>query len=126
MKISEMTNEQAAEAMIRISTPIGNLCDDEKVMELINKYQSMSEKPFIQTIGVIIPEIVIFAFKTHKEDLYEIVGALTMQSADKVAKMNFVKTINVLKESYDDVLKDFFTSSKSLMTQNEEKSQQDS
>lgn len=117
MKISEMNNEQAAEAMIRLSVPFGNLCDDEKVVDMINRYKDMKDVPMIQTIGKVLPEVVMYAFKTHKADLYEIVGALTDQSVEKVAKMNFVKTINVLKESYDDVLKDFFTSSKQRITQ---------
>ena len=120
MKISEMNNEQAAEAMIRLSVPFGNLCDDEKVVDMINRYKDMKDAPVIQTIGKVLPEIVMYAFKTHKADLYEIVGALTDQSVEKVAKMNFVKTINVLKESYDDVLKDFFTSSRQRITQTAE------
>ena len=124
MKISEMNNEQATEAMIRLSVPFGNLCDDEKVVEMINKYRDMKDTPMIQTIGRVLPEIVMYAFKTHKDDLYEIVGALTDQTVEKVAKMNFVKTINVLKESYDDVLKDFFTSSKRQIKQIAEESSQ--
>lgn len=111
MKISEMTNEQASEALIRLSVPFGNICDDEKITELIEKYRSMTDKPFIHTIGKMIPEIVAYAFKTHKQDMYEIVGALTGSTVEKVRKMNFLETVKVLKESYDEVLKDFFTSS---------------
>lgn len=117
MKISEMNNEQAAEALIRLSVPFGNLCDDEKVVELIKKYQNNSEVPAIQTLGRALPEVVSFAFKEHKNDLFEIVGALTNQSQIQVAKMNFVTTIKVLRESYDEVLKDFFTSSKQRISE---------
>lgn len=124
MKISEMNNEQATEAMIRLSVPFGNLCDDEKIVDMIKRYKKMGDVPAIQTIGRILPEVAMFAFKEHKDDLYEIVGALTQQTKEKVAKMNFVKTINVLKESYDDVLKDFFTSSKKRMEQTAEESSQ--
>lgn len=124
MKISEMNNEQATEAMIRLSVPFGNLCNDEKIVDMIKRYQNMGNVPTIQTIGRVLPEITMFAFKEHKDDLYEIVGALTQQTKEKVAKMNFVKTINVLKESYDDVLKDFFTSSKKQMEQTAEESSQ--
>jgi hypothetical protein len=71
----------------------------------------MKNTPAIQGIGRILPEFATYAFKEHKNDLYEIVGALTDQTAEKVAKMKFVDTLKVLKESYDDTLKDFFTSS---------------
>ena len=110
MKISEMTNEQAAEAMIRLSVPFGNLCDDKKITEMIEQYKGLKDGPMIHAFGKMLPEIIMYAFKAHREDLYEIVGALTNQSIEEVAKMNFVKTVNVLKESYDDVIRDFFTS----------------
>lgn len=125
MKISEMNNEQAADALIRLSVPFGNLCEDEKVVEIIKKFQGISDQPMIQTMGRIIPELVTFAFKTHKDDLYEIVGALTNQTTDKVAKMNFVTTVNILKESYDDTLRDFFTSYKQRIKENADQSSQD-
>ena len=114
MKISEMTNEQATEAMIRLAEPIGNLCDDEKAMELLQKYKSMSDMPFIRTIGRILPEFMAYAFKTHKADLFEIVGALNFKTAKEVGDMNFIDTVNIVRESYDDVLKGFFQSSKAL------------
>lgn len=111
MKISEMTNDQAAEAMIRISSPLGNLCEDEGLMELIKTAQESSDAPVIQTIGRILPKVITYLLKGHKEDLYEIIGALNMVDTAFVAKMNFVQTVKMVRESYDDVLKDFFKSS---------------
>jgi len=116
MKISEMTNEQAADAMIRLSVPFGNICDDDEMVEIIKRYQEMSkDNPGIKVVGKMLPEIAAYALKTHKNDLFEVVGALTMQTQAKVAKMNFMETIKILKESYDDVLRDFFTSTKQRM-----------
>lgn len=111
MKISEMNNEQAAEALIRLSVPFGNICEDEEAMKMLDEYKAMSTQPFIQTVGKLLPQLIGYAFKKHKDDLYEIVGALTFKKREAVAKMNFVETINVLRESYDEVLKSFFTSS---------------
>ena len=111
MKISEMTNDQAAECLIRLSVPFGNICDDEKMIGMIDQYTKMKDVPFVRTIGRMIPEIVAYAFKEHKADLYEIVGALTDKKADEIGGMNFVETINIVKASYDEVLHSFFTSS---------------
>ena len=116
MKISEMNNEQAAEAILRLSVPFGHICDDEEMIGLIKKYQEMSKgEPTIKVFGKIIPELAMYAFKTHKNDLFEIVGALTHQTQAQVAKMNFALTIKVIRDSYDEVLKDFFTSSRTRM-----------
>lgn len=111
MKISEMTNDQAAEALIRLSVPFGNICEDEEALKLIEEYKTASDKPLIYAIGKMMPQLVGYMFKTHKVDLYEIVGALTFKSANAVAKMNFMDTVKTLRDSYDEVLKGFFTSS---------------
>ena len=122
MKISEMNNEQAAEALIRLGTPIGNICDDEKVVSLMEKFTKVDKDlPNIRKFGRVIPEIVAFALKTHKQDVFEIVGALTFKTKADVAKMNFLETVNVFRDSYDEVLKDFFTSSMNQTKGNAEK-----
>ena len=110
MKISEMTNEQAAEALTRLAVPLGNLCEDKQIDTMLKKYQGMKKMPGLQIIGKFLPEVATFALKNHRDDMFEIVGALTMQTKAAAAKMNFVETLKILRESYDDTLKDFFTS----------------
>ena len=122
MKISEMTNDQAAEAMIRLAVPFGNICEDEEALNLIEQYNSMNDKAVLYTIGRMLPQITAYLFKTHKNDLYEIIGALTFTKASTVANMNFMETIKVLRESYDEVLEGFFTSSVIAMKKSAEKS----
>lgn len=111
MKISEMTNDQAAEALIRISEPLRNICDDDDLLGIIDKWQNMENEPFIKTIGQLIPDFVLYALRKHRNDLYEIIGALTQQPVGKVGAMNFKQTVQTVQDSYDEVLKDFFTSS---------------
>lgn len=122
MKISEMTNDQATEALIRLSVPFGNICDDDKITEMIDKYNNSKDMPLIRTVGKLLPEFIAYAMKTHRDDLYEIVGALTDKKTEQVAKMNFFETIKVIRDSYDEVLKDFFTSSVGQMKKTEEES----
>lgn len=122
MKISEMTNDQATEALIRLSVPFGNICDDDETMKLGEKYFKLREElPVIKAIGSALPQITAHLLKTHKEDVYEIIGALTFKSKSEVAKMNFKETIKILKESYDDTLRDFFQSSAARMKGTEER-----
>lgn len=117
MKISEMTNDQAAEALIRLTVPFSNICDDEDAMKMIDEYQAMNKQPLIKTIGKMLPQLAAYLFKSHKTDLYEIVGAVTFKKSAEVAKMNFLETIKVLRESYDEVMRSFFTSSVQQMKQ---------
>jgi hypothetical protein len=111
MKISEMTNEQAAEAMIRLSGPFSNICDDEEALNLIDEMGKMKDMPLIKAIAKALPKIVAFGLQKHKADVYEIIGALLMVSTTKVAKMNFAETVKAVRDSYDDMLASFFTQS---------------
>ena len=112
MKISEMNNEQATEAIIRLSAPISNICDDEEAVKLFDEIQHMEGIPMIQMIGKMLPKFAQYALAKHKMDFYEIVGALTAKKASEVAKMKFVETIQIVKDSYDEVLAGFFHSSR--------------
>ena len=111
MKISTMNNEQAADALIRIAGPMSNLCDDEELVAMLDEFSKMGDLGFIRAFGKILPKVTAFALKKHRQDVYEIVGALEMIPAEKVSKMKFVDTVKVIRDSYDDVLKDFFTHS---------------
>ena len=110
MKISEMTNDQATEAMVRISAAFGFLCEDEEMVGMIDELQKLGNTPIVQAIPKVLPKFASLAFRKHKNSLYEIIGALCMKSAKEVGKMNFKQTIELVKESYDDILRDFFTS----------------
>lgn len=110
MKISEMTNDQATEAMVRISAAFGFLCEDEEMVGMIDELQKLGSTPIVQAIPKVLPKFASLAFRKHKNSLYEIIGALCMKSAKEVGKMNFKQTIELVKESYDDILRDFFTS----------------
>jgi len=125
MKFSEMNNEQAADALVRLATPIGNICDDEKITNLIKEYQGIGNMPMIKVLGKFLPQIVGVVFKTHRSDMFEIVGALTMQTKDKAAKLNFLDSVNVIKEALnDEALMSFFPSLRRQTKKNGEESAQ--
>lgn len=111
MKISQMNNNQAADALVRIADPMGRICDDEELVDMLDTFSNLKNVGFIAAIGRMLPRIVAYALKKHREDMYEIIGALDGKTSEEVAKMNFVETVKLVKDSYDDILKDFFISS---------------
>lgn len=108
MKISEMTNDQATDAMIRISSAFSILCGDDEFMGLIS---GLDGKTWTDALKNAIPNLVKVALVNHKNELYEIVGALNAIPASDVGSMNFFETIGTIQNSYDEVLKNFFISS---------------
>lgn len=114
MKISEMNNDQATEAMIRIAEPFRSICDDDDLKDILERMARMRNEegtPVIKAVGNLIPDFIKCALKKHKQDLYEIIGALGGIPTAEVGKMNFKQTIQLVKDSYDDTLRDFFTQS---------------
>lgn len=111
MKISDMTNDQATEAMIRIAVPISNICDDEDMLAIFDEIANSQKIPVVKMIAKILPKFTAFCLQKHKVDLYEIIGALQMIPAAKVGKMNFAQTVKAMQDSYDDILVGFFTQS---------------
>jgi hypothetical protein len=109
MKISQMNNEQAADAMIKLAQPISNLMEDKETAKLLETMTSTErDESGIAYFGKMLPKIVAFCLKGHKDDVFAIVGALLMQPVSEVGKMNFLETCNAIKESIDEEFIGFF------------------
>lgn len=108
MKISEMTNDQAADAMIKLAEPISRIVEDEKTTELLREMQQGDNEGGIAFFGRILPKVVPYCMKEHRDDVYAVVAALTLKPISAVGNMNFVETIKELKESIDEDFLGFF------------------
>lgn len=110
MKISQMSTEQGANVLVRIAEPVSNIMDDSRVADLLKEISEMKDVPYIKVFASIVPKIVPLALESHREDVFEIVGALDNKSVSEVKKQNVLKTIKVIQESVDKDLLDFFGS----------------
>lgn len=114
MKISMMTNDQAVDAMVKMAQPISNLMEDKDTAELLKSItEEGREEGGVAFIGRILPKVVSFCMKNHKDDVYAIVSALLLKPVKEVGKMNFLETVKELKDSIDDDLIGFFKQSES-------------
>ena len=112
MKLSEMTNDQATEALLRLTGPFENICKDKAFLQLLEEIKATNpEESLLTLVGRMLPDIVRFVLVQHKQDLYEIVGALLIVPVGDVGGLNFIQTVNVVRDSYDDILESFFTHS---------------
>ena len=112
MTIYEMTNDQASDAMIRISAALCFVLEDKEVMDVIKEAQEIRDKTILEGVTMILPKVTALVFRKHRDSLYEIVGALSQQDRKAVGKMGFRETVELLKENWG-TLKDFFPSSAS-------------
>lgn len=115
MKLSELSNDQAADILIRLSGPVGAICDDEEAVQMIDEYKKRYKMPLFYAVGKMIPTLVGYLLKKHKSELYEIISLLSGEKKADVGNMNFAETVKVLRDSYDDTLSVFFRSSGSAI-----------
>lgn len=111
MKISEMTNDQAAAALLRLSGPFSEICDDEEAVAIVEEYKARNSKPYFYAVGKMIPAIVQHLLVKHKKALYEIISVLAGVPVSKVGAMKLPETVKVVQDSWDEVAETFFPSS---------------
>lgn len=115
MKISEMTTDQAAECMVRMTQPLANIMDDDNLKPALERLSEGKKEPVVKLVAAMLPKIVPLCMKDHRQDVYEIVGALADKPADEIGKMKFLWTLKELRDSLDKDLIDFFRSSGSAV-----------
>ena len=118
MKISMMNTEQAADALVRMAQPVANILDDKDVDPILQRFSKSKNKSMTKIVADFIPKIVPLALKTHRDDVFEI-GALEGVSADEVRKFPVLKTMAIIRDSFDKDLIDFFN-----YTANQERSEE--
>ena len=110
MKISEMTNDQAADALVKMMPAVTNIINDKKSKELLQRLTVSEGMSNQEVLTIILPEVLGYCLKSHKEDTYAIIAALTMKPVSHIGKMNFIQTVKEVKDSIDKDLLDFFKS----------------
>lgn len=118
MTINEMDLDQASEAMLRISNVLGFILEDEEVTKLLDDIGASESTSPMKWIPKYLPRIANVALRRHKEDLYEIIGALSQQDIKQVGKMNFIDAVGLIRENWE-VLTSFFQSSEPSNQTNE-------
>lgn len=114
MRISEMTNDEALDALLVITPCVDNILGDEELLENLRQITALKGKTIgeIYAIGAKrITSLLPILLKGHRADVYGIIGAVNGMSVSGVAKCKLVDTIEMVKEIVnDEVLADFFKS----------------
>lgn len=114
MKLSEMTNDQACDAIVRLTQPIANITDDPEVEPLLKElatHEGEDRTTGLKVISKMLPRVVPLLLKDHKKDVYEIISVLSGKKPNEIGKMLLPETIAVIRDSVDNDLIGFFKSS---------------
>lgn len=111
MKISDMTTDQAADALIRISVPASNIMHDDETLATLDKLAHGNNNALAFIADNIVPVATVL-LKTHRNDVYEILAALTEKKRGEIAKQKITETIKDIKNCWDGELLTFLGSLK--------------
>lgn len=113
MKLSEMTTDQLADALIDLSVPVGRICQDERVLEQLRKYADPQQRkePVLKMIGGAVSALCPALLKDHRNDLYRMLSVLTGKTDGEIASQRGAQTIADIRNCWDKELADFFSSS---------------
>lgn len=112
MKISQMTTDQAADVLVRIAEPATNLMHDEEFYKMLEKVANSQDASPIKFLADNLTAIVTAFLKNHKQDVFEVVAALSEKTSSDVANQKITETIKDIKDCLDGDLIDFFGSLK--------------
>jgi hypothetical protein len=108
MKLSQMSTDQLADCLCIISEPVSNMMQDEGTLEIFQSIDPNKAKLIVY--GVIAGKLIPYLLKSHRQNLYIIISALTGKKPEGIAKQNGLVTLKDCKEIFDKDLIDFFKS----------------
>lgn len=111
MKISQMTTDQAADALVRIADPASNIMHDEDTIAVLGKLANGNDAPLNFIADNLVPVATVL-LKTHRNDMYEIIAALSEKSKEEIAGQKWTETLKDIRDCWDGDLVDFFGSLK--------------
>lgn len=117
MKIAEFTTDEGLDVLCEITTPLGNIVNDQALVKALqNKTEKgLSEAEYMLKGTQMISEIIPVVLKTHRDDLYHILGALNKKSVEEIGSQSIIETVNQIKELMGDKdLQSFFKRSDSM------------
>lgn len=115
MKISELTTDAGLDVLCEITIPLGNIVTDEAlVTELKNKTKlpdTATTPEIYSAILAKLSKLLPIILKTHRGDVYAIVGAVNGKTEGDIAQQSLLKTAAEIRDIVNDKeFKDFFKS----------------
>lgn len=111
MKLSEMTTDRAADALVRIADPAAEIVNDENVWKVIEKMGKMKNPNLRQQIAFIVREVAPVLLRDHRDALYTVLSIMTGKTVVEIGAQPIKTTISDINASVDGELLSFFTPS---------------
>ena len=114
MKLSQMTTDHVADALVLLAPEIGALVNDETLMEkLTNSPKTNDPDKAVRMGATTVLDIAAHLLGNHRNAAWRILGVLNNKTPDEIGAQPITDTISQLTEALsDEELRGFFTPSK--------------
>lgn len=115
MRISELTTETGLDVLCTITPFICNIIEDEGLREELRNKIHLDENASMTEVYAAgldkLTKLIPILLKTHRSDVYGVVGAINGKSEEAVAAQPMLKTMGEIRDIVKDKdFKDFFKS----------------
>ncbi len=112
MRLSDMTTDQLADALLNMAEPLANIGQDDAVIEGLKRVGDSVKAgtPTLKIVGDFAATVVPIALRDHRTDIYAIVAYMQGKSIDDISSQNGLQTIKDIRSIIDNDLVDFFMS----------------
>lgn len=112
MKLSEMSTDKAADALVRIAEPAAEIVNDERVFAVFTGAGELKDASAQQQIAYLLREVAPLLLRDHRRAVYTVLSVMTGKSEKQIGEQPIGETIKDIRESVDGELLGFFIPSK--------------
>ena len=105
-KLSEMTTEELARMLTRLTQPVCSILEDERVAEMMK--QAVPGEALMTSLSRAAKKILPGLMRDHAGALLEIAALLTGKTKKDIRCMNGMEALRLVRASMDGELMDFF------------------
>lgn len=98
-KMSEMTCAELSKVLCEIAPAVGNLAQDDEVVEALKKVQENKQNNVIvaRLFGCAYSQIIPLLFEKHRKDTFTVLGVLTGKSIEELEAENAFQLIRDIR-----------------------------
>lgn len=116
MRISELTTDEGLDVLCEITPFIGAIVTDEELVAELKRKIKLGDDASKAQVWVAatdkLSKLMPIIFKTHRADVYGIIGAINGKPQSEIETQNFIKTMTEIRDIIrDEEFRNFFKSS---------------
>lgn len=112
MKLSQLTTDQLADVLLRLTPPLCRILRDERTLAALDElsFTGLDAQPPLVTITRLWEKLTPLLLDTHAEDFYQALSILTEKPVDALRQQSGLTTLADLMSVWDSQLASFFSS----------------